>query len=233
LNIVFIALAPVFIILFYVYFRDKYEKEPIKILLKSILAGVFITIPVVYTERFLTNLFDFEKQISQATYTAFIVAAITEESFKYAVLILLIWKNRNFNEKFDGIVYAVFVSMGFAAVENIFYVMNYGLTVGWTRAITAVPAHAIFGIIMGYYFGLAKFKPKMRNYYLVLSLMVPIILHGIYDFILMSKVPILLAIFFPFLIFMFMLGFKRMKRLSNSSVFKPKKEKNQYYNSQL
>ncbi len=220
MNIIFIALAPVLIIAFYVYFRDKYEKEPIGLLLKSLLAGALIVLPILYIERFISSFDHYFQGLPKAMYDAFMVAAVTEESFKYFALMLLIWKNPNFNEKFDGIVYAVFISLGFAGIENILYVSSYGFQVGWIRAFTAVPAHAIFGIMMGYYFGLAKFYPEIRKKLLIRALIFPIIFHGIYDYLLMSKHPVLLLLFIPFLVFMWISGFKHMNELSERSVYK-------------
>ena len=136
-----------------------------------------------------------------------------------AALSLLIWKNVEFNEKFDGIVYATFVSLGFAAVENILYVIDNGVSTGIMRAITAVPAHAIFGICMGYFFGMAKFYPKKRKTYLYLAFLLPFFLHGFYDFILMSGKNFLLILFIPFIIYMWIVGFTKIKTLNNASIY--------------
>ena len=220
MNILFVALAPVLIIAFYIYFRDKYEKEPIGLLLKSLLAGAIIVLPVIFIEHFISSFDIYFQGLPKAMYDAFLVAAITEESFKYFALMLLIWKNPNFNEKFDGIVYAVFISLGFAGIENILYVLSFGSQVGWSRAFTAVPAHAIFGIMMGYYFGLARFYPEMRRKLLIRALVLPVIFHGIYDYLLMSKQQILLLLFIPFLVFMWVTGFRRMRELSDRSLYK-------------
>jgi RsiW-degrading membrane proteinase PrsW (M82 family) len=221
MGLIPIALAPVFIILLYVYFRDKYEKEPFSLLMKSLFAGAFIVLPVIYVETFLGGFYTGTNQVSNAAYTAFVVAGFTEEIFKFAALYLLIWKNPEFNEKFDGIVYAVFISLGFAGIENIMYVLKGGIDVGLTRSITAVPAHALFGITMGYYFGLAHMYSELRKKYLRMALIVPIVFHGIYDFILMSQIPMLLLGFIPFLVFLYIYGFKRMKVISDSSIFRP------------
>ena len=125
------------------------------------------------------------------------------------------------NEKFDGIVYAVFVSLGFAGVENVLYVMDGGIQTAVTRAITAIPAHAIFGITMGYYLGIAHMYTELRGRYLMRALVVPILLHGIYDFILMVEVGWLLLLFIPYVIVLYIIGMKRMKELSDTSVFRP------------
>ena len=222
MTTIFIALAPVLIILFYVYFRDKYEKEPIGLLLKALLAGAIITIPIYFIE---VGLSSFGASVmdgsSQIIWSAFVVAAGTEEVFKFIALFILIWANRNFNERFDGILYAVFVSLGFALVENLLYVIQGGIEVGWLRAITAVPGHALFGVTMGYYLGLARFcSGGERTGFIVRALFWPIILHGFYDYCLMSGIPLLMLAFIPFIIYLWIQGFKKMKQLSDQSRFR-------------
>lgn len=219
------AIAPVFILLFYVYFRDKYEKEPVRLLIKALIAGMLSVLPILLVESFLVRFFTMEDGLFGAFWHAFVVAGFTEELFKYLALFLLIWKNPNFNEKFDGIVYAVFVSLGFALVENIMYVTGYGFNVGLSRAWTAVPAHAIFGISMGYYFGIARMYPELKRIYLRKALLIPILLHGIYDFILMSGLPALLILFVPFLIYLYYSGLRKMRIISDASIFRNIDEK--------
>lgn len=215
------SLAPVFIILFYIYFRDKYEKEPLGMLVKALLGGIIIILPVIFVEQWLSALSPFSGKVGAAAWNAFVVAASTEEVFKFLALYFLIWKSPSFNEKFDGIVYAVFVSLGFAAVENVMYVMEGGMQTAALRALTAVPAHAIFGVTMGYYLGIAHMYEELRKKYLTRAIALPILLHGIYDFILMVEVGWLLLLFAPFMVWLYIMGMKKMKVLSNASVFKP------------
>jgi RsiW-degrading membrane proteinase PrsW (M82 family) len=219
----FISLAPIVLILIYIYKRDKFEKEPMGLLFWSLGAGALITIPVVLIETGHSAVVKFENQISAAFYQGFIVAGLTEELFKFLAFFIIVWRNRNFNELFDGIIYAVFISLGFASVENIIYVLVHGMGVGVLRAFTAVPAHALFGITMGFYFGLARFNPEKFRKYLWLAILVPIILHGFYDFFLMSQNVLLLLLFIPFIVFLWIGGFKKMKKHSANSVFKDKK----------
>ena len=215
------SLAPVFIILFYIYFRDKYDKEPLGLLIKALVGGVVIVLPVILVERWLVFASPFEGKVGNAAWHAFVVAGTTEEVFKFLALYLLVWRSPSFNEKFDGIVYAVFVSLGFAAVENVMYVMDGGLQTAVLRALTAVPAHAIFGVSMGYYLGVAHMYEELRRPYLFRALAIPILLHGIYDFILMVEVGWLLLFFIPYVILLYVMGMKKMKTLSNASIFKP------------
>lgn len=220
MNLLIISIAPVVIIALYIYIRDKYEREPWRMLLLALLSGMISVIPILIVEIFLSKLVPYFSSIYQAGYNAFIVAAFTEELFKFIAFFIIIWGNKEFNEKFDGIVYAVFVSLGFALVENILYVFENGMNTGILRAFTAVPAHALFGIVMGYRLGLAKFYPNQRTKHIILALVYPIILHGFYDFILMSKQQILLSLFIPFLIYLWIFGFRNMKNLSDQSIYR-------------
>jgi|WetSurMetagenome_2_1015567.scaffolds.fasta_scaffold297350_1 protease PrsW len=217
---IILALSPVFIIAFYIYFRDKYEKEPWLMLLLAMLLGALIILPVGLCEEFLMMIGNIFNGIFKSFWDSFFVASLCEEGFKLLALTLLIWKSKEFNEKFDGIVYASFISLGFAGIENILYVVKSGVGVGIMRALTAVPAHAIFGISMGFFFALAKFYPAKRKKYLWYSFLLPFILHGFYDFILISGLNIMLLIFIPFIIYMWISGFKRMKKMNEDSIFR-------------
>jgi len=220
MTLLFVSLAPVILILIYINYRDKYEKEPLSLLMKALAAGAVIVIPVIIVEMTLGDMYKSADKITSAFYNGFVVAALTEEAFKFFAFRLLIWKNRNFNEFFDGIIYAVFISLGFAAVENVLYVFEGGHSVGVLRALTAVPAHALFGVAMGYYFGLAKFNPEKKSYYMSMAILIPVLLHGFYDFILMSENGLLLLLFIPYVVFMWIFGFKKMKKHSADSQFK-------------
>jgi protease PrsW len=223
MYLLLLALAPAIILMMYVYFRDKYEKEPVKLILKGILLGAVIIFPVGVIENYIIVFGKDFGKIMKAAWDGFIVAGATEEAFKYLAVFILVWRNRNFNEKFDGIVYAVSVSLGFAAIENLFYVFSNSnsLQVGLLRAFTAVPGHTIFGIVMGFYLGLARFSVLNRKKWLIRAFTVPWFLHGLYDFLLMSGHPVLLIIFIPFLIFMYRHGLQKMKELNNESAFNP------------
>ena len=153
MNLLFLAIVPVTVVILYIYFKDKYGKEPIKILAISFLLGatvsIILTFIIGYIASSLVPLTDV-KSVSQQFIKAFFTVALVEEFSKYIIVRFYAQKNNEFNEPFDGIVYAVMVSMGFAALENILYTYQYGFGVGVTRAFTAVPAHATFGIITGH-----------------------------------------------------------------------------------
>ena len=219
MNLLLLSLAPVFIIAGYIYYRDKYDKEPLKLLWKALGAGAIIVIPVIFVEQFLSEFLPFFPGILNAAYHGFVVAAFTEESFKFLALFLLFWRTNIFNEKFDGIVYATFISLGFAGVENVMYVLEYGTSTGIIRAITAVPAHAVFGVTMGFYAGQARFYDKQKNELLKKAIGIPILLHGIYDFILMTGYNWLLVFWVGFVVFLYLSALKRIKTLSDQSIF--------------
>lgn len=222
MYLLLLALAPAIIIMMYVYFRDKYENEPVKLILKGILLGAVIIFPVGLIENYIIGFGSGMAKIPKAAYDGFIVAGATEEAFKYVMVFILIWRNHNFNEKFDGIVYAVSVALGFATIENLFYIFsNNSMQVGLLRAFTAVPGHTIFGIVMGFYLGMARFSINGKGKWLLSAFTVPWLLHGIYDFMIMSGHPVLLLSFIPFLIFMYRHGLKRMREFNEQSIFNP------------
>lgn len=206
-----IALAPVLALGIYVYQKDRYDREPPSLLLKLFLSGCIIVIPVYFVERFLSA-FNFN---NSALYQAFIIAGLTEELFKYAAVKRVAFNSKYYNEKLDGIIYSVFVSLGFAAVENIIYVLfrssNY-LYVGINRALFAVPAHMLFAITMGYYISIIKFSRSRIAFYSIMALLMPVMLHGIYDFILMSGTYGFFGIFIIFVLYLWRINMVRLNR---------------------
>ena len=186
MTLVLLAIAPIAIVVFYVYMKDKYEKEPKRLMVYCFLLGGIVSIIIT---TILYMFFDFfipinnKFSVIQQFIRAFFIVGLTEEFSKYVIVRYYAQPKKAFNEPFDGIVYAVMVSMGFAAVENIFYVMEGGVPTAILRAFTAVPAHATFGILMGYYMGKAKFGNNRVKYNL-LGLLLAILFHGAYDFFL-------------------------------------------------
>lgn len=189
MNNLLLAIAPVFIIIIYIYFKDKYEKEPTGLLILSFVLGAVISI-IITTILYLG--FDIvlplkdDFSVLQQFVKAFFVVGLVEEFSKYVIVRYFAQPRLAFNEPFDGIVYAVMVSMGFAATENVFYVLQGGTGVAVLRAFTAVPAHATFGILMGYFMGKAKFSSNRIKLNLA-GLGLAILFHGAYDFFLFIK----------------------------------------------
>lgn len=218
-----LALAPTLICLIYIFIRDKYEKEPLQLLFIGVFFGIIITAPISKTENFIMLFMPDLNLIEENLYISFVVAGFTEEFFKYVILFFLTWYNKNLNEWFDGIVYAVFISLGFAGVENILYVLSDtygGVKTAINRGIFSVPGHALFGVNMGYYFTLAKFIPRKRLKYLSFAFFSPLLLHGIYDSILAFYKSYTIVIFMFFIVYLWKNGFKKIKSHVESSPFK-------------
>lgn len=215
------AVAPAVILLLLFYKVDRFEPEPIKLLLKLYVLGMLSVIPVLIMETILQalNIFTLLDNDLMNLYDALVVAGFSEELYKWIIVLIFVFKSREFDEYIDGIIYCVFVSLGFATVENILYVIEGSYSVAITRAILSVPAHMLFGVSMGYYLSLSKFgkTSKLRNKYMVLSLVIPILLHGGYDYILMSNIPYLLVAFIPFVIWMWVFNMKKLKRFYDNA----------------
>ena len=188
LLLIALSLLPVILLLVFVYHQDKYEKEPLGLLILAFIGGM-IAIPIDLAMVSVINVFYYSESVF---YTAFLEAGFCEELCKFVILFLLIWWNHNFNEHMDGIVYAAFVGLGFACVENVLYVMqaasadlSAGISTGVIRGLLSVPGHFLFAVVMGYFFSLAKFSEKGRLGYLLLSLFVAALVHGLFDWLLM------------------------------------------------
>lgn len=186
------ALAPIAILAYYIYRRDKFQKEPVKELLKAFGMGI-LSVPVsllISTPLEFAGFYSMETQtLLDAVKLSFLGAAIPEEIAKFLMLWLFVRKSRCFDENVDGIVYASVVSLGFAAVENILYlVTNYEswISVGITRALFSVPGHFFFGVLMGYYYSLFRFYPAAGRKVKWLVLGAPILAHGLFDTVLFS-----------------------------------------------
>lgn len=179
------SIFPVIIFLYIIYQKD-HEKEPLGLLFKCLMGGCFSTILSLILSIPLSKLsVFFPGTLLSSFHSSFFEAAMPEEIAKFSVLYFFIWKSKELNHHYDGIVYSVFVSLGFALVENILYVLEGGWGVAIARAALAVPGHGLDAVLMGYYFSLARFyEGTKRNEYLIKSLAIPIIFHGAYDFLL-------------------------------------------------
>lgn len=216
------AVIPAVYLLIRVYHADRLEKEPVGLLVTLVLLGVFSTslagLAEELGESFLAELFPEEDLIYNAL-LYFVIVGLAEEGFKYLVLKLRTWKSPQFNCQFDGVVYAVFVSLGFALWENIAYVLRYGFGTAVARAITAVPGHACFGVFMGVWYGVAKryelagFPKESRNARRM-AVLIPVLLHGAYDFIASMDSDIMSIVFLVFVGWMFRTALKLVKKTS-------------------
>ena len=181
------AVLPVALLCYYIYAKDV-NREPGNVLAKLFFFGALIVIPVIIVEILLTGIFSTEKvyDFLIVFVNVFISIALVEEGFKWLVVRNVGYDNREFDEVYDIIVYAVFVSLGFACVENVLYVFSNGLSNAVLRAFTAIPGHTCFGVVMGYFMAKAKVASISNNNGLyvkniVLSLLIPMLFHTMYD----------------------------------------------------
>lgn len=260
LNEIFLtiaALVPAVIICLYVYHKDRAEKEPLMLLIGLLLGGVAICFPASVIEVILGEVidvifFNYGVYIDDSFYfytnaayylyqgaTNFIGVALVEEGLKWLVLIIVARNTRHFNSLFDGIIYAVFVSLGFAALENVLYVLEYGLINALVRGIMSVPGHAFFGVIMGYYYSFYHMTRKAHqketrlknsgvirpsavefseNSYLVLSILMPVAGHGFYDFCCSVDSWLATISLYVFVAFLYVYCIARIKDMSRFDV---------------
>ena len=212
------AIAPPIFVVYYVYKNDKYEKEPRKLVIKTLLLGCLVVIPVL--------LLSLDKSFYSGSFSyALIGVALFEEGFKFLFLRAFIYKKSDFNEPYDGILYAVVISMGFALVENVFYVIgNEGREIGvaFLRMFTAIPLHATCGVIMGYFVGKTKMVNEKKSLILLIGLLTSILIHGLYDYFLFEGLGILYSLLV--LIIAIYLSNKAIKTHQENSSFKLKNE---------
>lgn len=253
------ALLPAIVLCTYVFIKDRVEKEPIGLLLKLLLFGVLSVVPVLifspifsFVQEFVfyfLGVVETENGI-QYSFTpfllayhfvdAFIVVALLEEGFKLVMLLLGTKKNKNFNSLFDGMIYAIFVSLGFAALENLLYVLGNGFSVAVMRSILSVPGHMFFAVMMGYYYSFWHITDKAKGIesslkssglvpmntrsisskkYIFLSLIVPVAVHGLFDFCLFVGAVWSVLLFLALVIFLYIYCFGRIRKMSKADGF--------------
>lgn len=250
------ALFPAIALCIYVFRKDRVEKEPVGLLLLLLGLGALSCFPAAELEKVLLDgirdLFMAYGSVKNGTLylpkmifkvynaiTYFVGVGLVEEALKFAVLLLVTRKNKNFNSLFDGLIYSVFVSLGFAALENVMYVTRYGWLNAFTRAVMSVPAHMFFAVLMGYYYSLwhmydlarkqervlkaqALILPKTKEFpvtrYLVLSLLMPVLAHGWYDYCCTIGTTIGTVMLYFFLLFLYAYCFGKISKFSKGDM---------------
>lgn len=212
------SVAPGAALLTYIYLKDYYQTEPLKPVLRLFLFGVLILFPTMVIQRgLMLGLGDHDLVF------AFVISAGIEEFVKWFILFFVMYKHEHFDEPYDGIVYAVAVSIGFASLENFIYIWNYpvSLTDILMRALLPVSAHALFAVVMGYYLGKAKFADSSSRAvkFIWLSLLIPIGWHGSFNYIQVIT-DNWLAFIIPFMVLLWCLGLRKMNRANAASPFR-------------
>ena len=212
LFIVLIAVIPALIMMIFIYFQDNHEREPLGLLLKIFGLGVLSAVPSIICEAIAEKLINVTFGGTFLIYhmvTAFFGVAIIEEGFKFLAAYMVTWRNKHFNYKFDGVIYCLFGSMGFAAIENVLYLFRAEADAvvgrGIQRGLLAIPAHAMCAIFMGYFYGNAKYaksygdRPGVKKN-LFMGFIIACSLHGFYDFCLMTQRWLFFMIFCVFVV---------------------------------
>lgn len=217
-----LSIIPTILIGFFIYKKDIVEKESKSLLTRLFIGGCLSSILVIIISLVINSIAP--SLIEPSNYIeliihCFIIVAFVEEWCKFLFAYSISWKSQEFNFLYDAIVYCVFVALGFATVENILYVLQGNLLTALVRAISSVPSHACDAIFMGAYLGLARIAIFKGDYvskkkYLFQSLAVPTVLHGIYDFFLLTGNLIFFLIFIVFVIIIYVLSIKKVNLIS-------------------
>lgn len=203
------AVAPGIAILSYFYLRDSLEPEPISMVIRSFIFGMLLVVPIMVLQYIMQNEWNWRDGIVAEVFQS----AVVEEFFKWMVIYFTVYKHLEFDEPYDGIVYAVAVSLGFATLENLFYLIINGTNIAIWRAFLPVSSHALFAVWMGYYLGRAKFSKdaKHERLFLWMSIALPIGLHALYNMIFLA-VQNWLVVIVPFMFVLWWQGLKKVQR---------------------
>lgn len=224
------ALVPAAFLMVQVYRLDRIEKEPAGLLLKLVLFGALSGLAAGAIEGALTRLLDVTLggSMLKLVLENFLAVALVEEACKRWVVLKFAWRHPAFDYRFDAVVYCVFSALGFAALENILYVAEYGFAVAVSRALLSVPGHCFFAVYMGIYLGQAKMAERaMQRYYIELpdetpgqylraSLLVPTLLHGFWDFSLSVGGWLMTILFYLFVLAFFIDAYRKLRFAAGS-----------------
>lgn len=203
-----VAIAPGLALFSFFYLRNQMATEPRKTLLQSFIYGAILTFPIL----FLQYVFKEEHVFQQIIIQDIFFTGVIEEFFKWIFLILIIYHHVEFDDPYDGVLYGAAVSLGFATVENIIYIMAYGMDTAFMRAILPVSSHALFGVVMGYYLGKAKFQSPHRSIrYRAMALLAPMTLHILYNAIFISQNHWVYYMV-PFMLFLWWFSLQKVKK---------------------
>ena len=219
------AVLPALVLMFYVYKKDKIEKESPRLLIRLILMGILAALLSGVLETGGMALLNGTVSTYSPLYIPIlaIMIGLIEDGTKYALMKKATWRNLEFNFVFDGVVYGVTASLGFAALENVLYVIEGGLATAGVRALTSIPIHAICGVYMGHYYGIAKSAEvygasdicaKMKRR----ALLIPMLIHGAYDFIVSDESELLILLFFVYVILTDFFALRAVKKYAGNDV---------------
>lgn len=202
------AIAPGLALLSYFYLRNEMSTEPRKTLLQAFIYGALITFPIMFIQYVMQE----EQTITNEILSTVVVTSALEEFFKWLIIFVVILRHVEFDDPYDGILYGAAVSLGFATVENVLYLLAFGIDSALIRAILPVSSHALFGVVMGYYYGKGKFlKSTQAKEYFALALIGPLVLHICYNSIFLLESNFVYAMV-PFMLFLWWFGLRKVKQ---------------------
>lgn len=219
-TLITVAIAPALALFSYFYLRRQIREEPSRTIFQTFVYGMAMTFPILFIQHVFK-----EEQIFETAFMQNVAfTGLLEEFFKWFVLLIAIYHHVEFDDAYDGILYGASVSLGFATVENILYLFTFGLDTAFLRALLPVSSHALFGVVMGYYFGQAKFAhEKAVNRYLLYAFIFPFVLHIVYNSIL-SIHDLWVYLIIPFMLFLWWFGLTKVKHAHTLAMFQYSKK---------
>lgn len=209
-----VAIAPALALFSYFYLRDEFSSEPSKLIFRCFIYGAVLTFPILFLQYVFEAESVFAHQFSQFV----LFPSALEEFFKWLVLVIAIFRHVEFEDPYDGILYGASISLGFATVENVLYLLEFGLETAFIRAFLPVSGHALFGVVMGYYFGKAKFTGGKKGHgFLFVALFSSLSLHLVYNTILFFQNAWSYSVI-PFMLFLWWFGLRKVKQAHQLSL---------------
>ncbi|WP_438445578.1 glutamic-type intramembrane protease PrsW [Gorillibacterium sp. sgz5001074] len=214
LSVLAAAIAPGLALMAYFYLKDRYESEPVSLVIRMFAFGALLVFPTMVLQRAFVLGFGENRILFSFVYSSFL-----EEFLKWFLVFFVIYKHQDFNEPYDGIVYAAAVSLGYATVENVIYAFlgSMDFSALLMRALLPVSGHAMFGVIMGYHLGRAKFLKSRETYHLTMALLLPVFYHGIFDYIQLDNRKYWLWLMLPLMAFLWFRSIWKMNKANDIS----------------
>ncbi|WP_077308940.1 glutamic-type intramembrane protease PrsW [Terribacillus halophilus] len=216
LTILSAAIAPALALLTFFYLKDRLEPEPLSMVLRTFLYGALLVFPIMFIQYALQA----EGIGTHPIIYSFFTIGFLEEFFKWFIFLYTAFRHTEMDSVYDGIIYGVSISLGFAAVENVLYLFAHGVDYAFTRALFPVSSHALFGVLMGYYLGRAKFGSRHPRLRIIAAMLIPFLLHGFYDYILVVVQFHWIYIQVPFMIILWTIGLRKVRAATNHPIEK-------------
>jgi len=210
-----VAIAPALALLSYFYLRKQVAPGPSRSLFYAFVYGIALTFPIL----FMQHVFEVEGVFTNEWVREVVFTSTIEEFFKWFILFIAIYRHAEFSDPYDGILYGASISLGFATMENILYLLTFGVETAIMRAILPVASHALFGVVMGYYFGRARFAKNMheKRTFAFLAFFIPLLLHSLYNSIFLIEY-FWNYVIGPFMLFLWWYGLKKVKNAHTVSL---------------